>query len=70
MAFSCQGVTPVHNPDLTKEPKQYNKKLSKTRMLAENAIGGIKRFNILVHAFRQKKAHFIDDVIVLCAGWC
>lgn len=56
------------NPGLTAEQKQYNKEVSKTRILVENAIGGMKRFNILVHAFRNKKPNFIDDVIVLCAG--
>ena len=56
------------NPGLTKEQKQYNKELSKTRILVENAIGGMKRFNILVHTFRNRKPYFIDDVIVLCAG--
>ena len=53
---------------LTDEQKQYNKELSKTRILVENAIGGMKRFNILVHAFRNRKSNFLDDVIVLCAG--
>lgn len=56
------------NPSLTKEQKQYNKELSKTRIFVENAIGGLKRFNILVQTFRNKKSNFIDDVIVLCAG--
>ena len=56
------------NPSLTDKQKQYNKKLSKTRILVENAIGGMKRFNILVHAFRNRKSNFFDDVIVLCAG--
>jgi len=31
-------------------------------------FGGMKRFNILVQAFRNRKPNFIDDVIVLCAG--
>ena len=56
------------NSGLTPEQKQYNNKLSKTRILVENAISGIKRFNILVHTFRNRKPNFIDDVIVLCAG--
>jgi hypothetical protein len=56
------------NPRLTSEQNQYNKEVSKTRILVENAIGGMKRFNILVHAFRNKKPNFIDDVMVLCAG--
>ena len=56
------------NPTLTAEQKQHNKELSKIRVLVEHAIGGMKRFNILVHAFRNRKPGFIDDVIVLCAG--
>lgn len=56
------------NPTLTVEEKQYNKELSKSRVLIEHAIGGMKRFNILVQAFRNRKPSFIDDVIVLCAG--
>ena len=56
------------NPCLTDEQKPYNKELSKTRIMVKNAIGFIIRFNILVHAFRNKKSNFIDDVIVLCAG--
>jgi hypothetical protein len=56
------------NPSLTAEQKAYNKELSKTRVLVEHAIGSLKRFNILVHAFRNRKANFIDDVIALCAG--
>jgi hypothetical protein len=56
------------NPTLTAEQKEYNKELSQIRVLVEHAIGGMKRFNILVHAFRNRKDGFIDDVIVLCAG--
>lgn len=56
------------NPQLSPEQKQYNKELSQKRIVVENAIGGMKRFNILVHAFRNRKPNFIDDVIVLCAG--
>jgi len=56
------------NPSLTKEQKQYNKGVRKKRILVENAISGMKRFNILVHPFRNKNPHFIDEVIVLCAG--
>jgi len=56
------------NPTLTTEEKQSNKELSKKRVFIEHAIGGMKRFNILVQAFRNIKPNFIDDVIVLCAG--
>jgi len=50
------------------EEKKYNQELSKKRIFVENAIGFITRFNILVHAFRNRKSDFISDVIVLCAG--
>jgi hypothetical protein len=56
------------NPALTEEQKKYNKELRSKRICVENAIGGMKRFNILVHKFRNRKGNFIDDVIVLCAG--
>jgi hypothetical protein len=42
--------------------------LSRVRIFVENAISGIKRFNILVHAFRNRKTHMEDDVIAICAG--
>jgi len=56
------------NPELTDEQKEKNRVLSRVRILVENAIGGIKRFNILNHIFRNKKKNFDDDVIVLCSG--
>jgi hypothetical protein len=34
----------------------------------ENAISGIKRFNMLVDAFRNRKNKMEDDVIATCAG--
>jgi len=36
--------------------------------VVEHAIGGMKRYNILVHSFRNHKEHFEDDVIGICAG--
>ena len=56
------------NPQLTAEQKATNKALSQVRIFVENAIGGIKRYNILVHRFRNHKANFEDDVIGICAG--
>ena len=37
-------------------------------VLIEHAIGGMKRYNILVHTFRNRIEHFEDDVIGICAG--
>ena len=56
------------NPELTAEQKAGNKALSQVRIFVEHAIGGMKRYNILVHGFRNRKAHFEDDVIGVCAG--
>ena len=55
-------------PELTREQKNENQTVSRVRIFVENAIAGIKRFNILVHAFRNRKANMEDDVIALCAG--
>ncbi len=54
--------------ELTNAQKIENRALSKVRIFVENAIGGIKRYNILVHRFRNHKTNFDDDVIGICAG--
>jgi len=56
------------DPHLTDEEKATNRALSQVRIYVENAIGGIKRYNILVHRFRNHKHNFEDDVIGICAG--
>lgn len=58
------------NPEtyLSDEQKAENRALSQIRIFVENAIGGIKRYNILVHRFRNHKTDFDDDVIEICAG--
>jgi len=55
-------------PKLTEEEKSYNKALSKVRIFVENAIGGIKKLNILTHIFRNRRNNFVDDVIAISAG--
>ncbi len=56
------------DPQLTEAEKERNKVLSKARIYVEHAIGGMKRFNILVHAFRNRKVGFRDSVIAVCGG--
>jgi len=56
------------NPQLSDEQKAHNKALSQIRIFIEHAIGGMKRYNILVHVFRNRKAAFEDDAIGICAG--
>jgi len=53
---------------LTPEQKAENQQLSRVRTLVENAIAGMKRFNVLVHDFRNRKPQMDDDVIAICAG--
>jgi DDE superfamily endonuclease len=56
------------NPQLSEEQKAANTALSRVRIFIEHAIGGMKRYNILVHTFRNHIEHFEDDVIGICAG--
>lgn len=56
------------NPRLSDEQKAANKALSQVRIFVENAIGGMKRYNILVQCFRNHKEQFEDEVIGICAG--
>ena len=53
---------------LSEEQKAENKALSKIRIFIENAIGGMKRDNILVQRFRNRMTNFEDDVVGICAG--
>ena len=56
------------NPELSDEQKATNRALSQVRIFVEHAIGGMKRYNILAHGFRNRKADFEDDAIGICAG--
>lgn len=56
------------NPQLSEAQKAANKAVSQIRIFIEHAIGGMKRYNILVHAFRNRIENFEDDVIGVCAG--
>lgn len=56
------------NTALTDEQKAENRALSQVRTLIENAIGGMKRYNILVDRFRNRRPNFQDDVIAICAA--
>jgi len=56
------------NPQLRDDQKAAKKALSQIRIFIEHAIGGMKRSNILVHIFRNRKADFEDDAVGICAG--
>ena len=56
------------NPPWSAAQKAANKVLSQVRIFIEHAIGGMKRYHILVQVFRHRKADFEDDAIGVCAG--
>lgn len=43
---------------LTKEQKEYNRQLSKDRVLNENVIGMLKRFKIISDRYRNRRKRF------------
>jgi hypothetical protein len=55
-------------PQLSDDQKAANTALSRVRIFIEHAIGGMKRYTILVHTFRNRIENFEDDVIGVCAG--
>ncbi|HSX78293.1 MAG TPA: transposase family protein [Candidatus Saccharimonadia bacterium] len=56
------------SPEFSVEQKAEQKAFSQLRIFVGHAIGGMKRSNILVHAFRNRIENFEDDVIGVCAG--
>jgi len=56
------------DPQLTDKQKLENQALSRLRIFVENAIGGMKRYNILVHSFRNHRKDFKDQVIANSAA--
>jgi hypothetical protein len=56
------------SPPLSAEHKAAHTALSQGRIFIEHAIGGMKRYTILVHVFRNRKADFEDDAVGICAG--
>jgi hypothetical protein len=56
------------SPSLTAEQKAENRAQSRVRVVVEHAIGGMKRFGILVQAFRNRLPGFVDTVALLGAG--
>jgi DDE superfamily endonuclease len=56
------------NPQLSEEQRAAHTAVSRLRIFIAHAIGGMQRYNILVHTFRNRIEHFEDDVIGVCAG--
>lgn len=56
------------SPSLTDEQKEENREISRVRVVVEHAIGGMKRFAILVNKFRNRTTQFVDIAALLGAG--
>ena len=57
-----------NEPELCELKKAYNRKLAKWRIYVEHAIGGMKRYRILVERIRLKSIDEINTIIEVCAG--
>ncbi len=53
---------------LSDEQKAENRALRRIRILVENAVCGLKRYNILVHQFRNHRKNFDDDAVGIAAA--
>jgi len=56
------------DPQLTPEQKAENQASSRLHIFVENTIAGIKRYNILVHSFRNHREDFDDQFIANSAA--
>jgi len=62
---------PVKKPkgrELSRTLKEQNLRKSRIRILVEHAIGGVKRFNIVAHVFRNKQEDVDDRAMVITCG--
>ncbi len=58
----------IPTPQLTDAQRENNQAISQIRIRVENALAGLKRYNILSHTFRNRKDSFDDKSIGVCAG--
>ncbi|WP_317110957.1 transposase family protein [Chroococcidiopsis sp. SAG 2025] len=56
------------NAELSDLEKKKNQAISKVRVEVEHHIGGIKRCQIVVQKFRNRKEHYTDDVMETACG--
>lgn len=58
----------MNKNELNAEQKEFNKKVSQQRIYVEHAIGGMKRYRILVNRNRLKGDKIINQTIGVCAA--
>jgi len=70
--FPNLGVSmPTKKPkggELSPLQKLVNKRISKTRVVVEHAIGGAKRFNVVTDVYRSRKPKLDDTFMLLSCG--
>lgn len=72
--YKPDGVTvlqPKKKPrggELTPDEKIINRAVSSVRVAVEHHIGGVKRCQIVVQKFRNRKDHYVDDVMETACG--
>jgi hypothetical protein len=72
--FQPKGVTTIQpkkkppKQELTEAEKQRNREISSQRVEIEHQLGGIKRCKIVVDKFRNRVAHYVDDVMETACG--
>ncbi len=54
--------------ELTLEQKQANQAKGKNRVCIEHAIGGMKRYRLIMERIRIRKLPLLDTVVGVCAG--
>lgn len=54
--------------ELTLEQKQANQEKGKNRVCIEHAIGGMKRYRLIMERIRIRKLPLLDMVVGVCAG--
>lgn len=58
------------NGELSKRERAWNKRVSKKRVIIENAFAGVKRLKIMSDIFRNIKSGFSDNAFfVSCGLW-
>ena len=56
------------NEDLNEQRKLENKQLASSRVKVEHAIGGLKRYRILMDRLRCKSTNTYSEMLGICAG--
>lgn len=53
---------------LTLQQKEANKEKGKNRIMIEHAIGGMKRYRLIMERIRVRKVALLDTIVGVCAG--